>query len=94
MPSHKTASKDKVNCEVLRAIGVEATEEEIAKWRARADIKGLSFRSDGLTTMVYPNKQVYDEKSKDFVPGEKVFVELDREVARKLQEAGAVRVVI
>lgn len=92
MPSQVTASK-KVECEVLRAIGIEATTEEIKKWKQRADIKGLNFSQAGLTTMIYPNKPVKSGDGKSMIPGEPVYVDLDKDTANKLSKAGAVRVI-
>lgn len=96
MPSQETAStKEKnIKCEVLRAIGIEATKEAVEHLERRAKSKGIKFTKEGLTTMIHPNKPVYDKQKKDFIPGEPVFVNLDKETAKKLQAAGAVRVVI
>jgi len=101
MPSPKTASKpeskpeskpDLIECEVMRAIGIDATPETIKAAKARADMKGIRFASKGLTTMIHPNKKVLAEDKKTWIPGEPVFISLEKDVARKLQLSGAVRV--
>jgi len=92
MPSQKTASPKKQRCEVLRAIGIEATQEDINALKKRADTKGLKFVSEGLTTMIFPEKRVLDRDGKTWIEPEPVFIDLDIDVARKLSKAGAVRV--
>lgn len=87
-------NNDLVNCEVLRAIGVPATPADIKHLKQRAERRGLKFTDEGLTTMIQPNKPVYNKETKTYMPGEAVFAKLSRDVARKLNNAGAVRVVI
>lgn len=106
MPSQKTALKTEtkpevealIECEVLRAIGVEATQELIDDMKRRADRRGLKFVKEGLTTMIYPNKPTkeLDHGTRKYVmvPPEPVFIGLPKPVAKKLQDAGAVKVVI
>jgi len=98
MPSQKTASKqvkpELIKCQVMRAIGIDATSATLISAKNRAARKGLSENMDGLTTMVHPNKDVPSEDKKSMVKGEPVYIDLEKEVARKLSEAGAVRVVI
>ncbi len=95
MPSQKTASKEvtkeMVECEVLRGIGIDATAETLKEQRDRAKTKGLRFVEEGLTTMIFPNKDVL-ENGKVVKEADPVFIMLEKEVARKLQKAGAVRV--
>lgn len=96
MPSQETALKPKkeklIKCEVLKAIGVDASIADIKKLERRAETKGLKFVKDGLTTTIYPAKPFYDKQKKDFIPGDPVFVELSKEAADKLSRAGAVRI--
>lgn len=92
MPSQKTA--EYVSCEVKKAIGVEATKETIERLKMRAKAKGINFKQEGLTTMIYPAKKVPSEDGKEMVDGEPVIADLPKDVARKLQKAGAVSVVI
>lgn len=98
MPSQKTASKEKkedkeelIKCQVLRAIGLDATPKLIEEAKARSDRKGLNFISEGFTLMVHPNKDVPSEDGKSMIPGEPVFVDLPESAARKLDAAGAVK---
>ncbi len=105
MPSQKTASKPEakaepklMTCEVLKAIGIEATKETIEGLKRRADSKGLKFVKEGLTTTIYPAKPVAEIDKRTgktvMVPGEPVYIDLPLEDARKLQAANAVRAVI
>lgn len=93
MPSQKTASKEekKIKVQVLRGIGVPADKETIAKYKMRAERKGIAFTEEGLTTMVYPSKPVFDKKQNKYVPGEDVFIDLDIDIAKKLDKAGAIK---
>lgn len=102
MPSQKTASKEKtevkpaqmVKVEVLQAIGLPATKEDIKQAKMRSDRKGIAFTDEGFTTMIYPNKPKQSADKKTMIPGDPVFVEVDIDIARKWQNAGVVRVVI
>lgn len=99
MPSQQTAKIEPkketlIQCEVLRAIGIDATQETIEAAKNRADTKGLRFSPEGLTTMIYPSKKVIGEDGKTWVPGEPVYIDLPKDVAKKLQSVNAVRVVI
>lgn len=71
-----------VEVEVLRAVGLPADTATIEKAKQRAELRGLTFKADGLTMMAYPGK---DKPN---------FIKIDKDIARKLNQAGAVRVVI
>ncbi len=101
MPSQSTASKEAkpepkkeklYKCQVLKAIGVEADAETVKYMSERAKRKGLAFTEKGLTTMIHPNKDVFDKDLKDYVPGEPVYVMLDKKTAEKLQSNNAVKI--
>jgi len=88
------AKEGMVRCEVLRGIGMPVTEEDKKHLELRAERRGLKFVEEGLTTMIYPRKSVFDEAKKAWIPGKPVFIDLETDVARKLNSVGAVRVVI
>ena len=105
MPSQKTALKTdakpveekpkapkKIKCQVLKAIGVDADAETVKYLEERARRKGLAFTDKGLTTMIHPNKKVYDKQLKEWVPGEPVYVELDVKTAQRLADNNAVKI--
>jgi len=94
MPSHQTAKKETVKVQVLAAIGVDATPELIEEQRLRAKRKGIQFQGEGLTMTIYPNKRVRTEDGKHWIEPEPVYVELEHKAAKKLSEAGKVRVAL
>lgn len=98
MPSEKKAAlkpkKELIKCEVLKAVGIDATEETLKEARDRANSKGLRFTGKGLTTMIYPNKPKLSSDGKKWLEPEPVFIEVEKDIARRWQNAGAVKVVI
>lgn len=68
----------KIECEVIKAIGMEVSTEE----KTEKDHNGRLMYPDG-TKMVFPSKS-----------GDPTTVKLTRDAAKKLQDAGAVRVAI
>ena len=63
-----------------------------AKERARR--KDIKFDPSGLTTMVFPNQPTSEDNGKTIIEPEPVYVEMEKETAKKLQKAGAVRVAL
>lgn len=95
MPSLKTASKkETIKCEVIRAIGVLATDDTLSQAKNRATARKRKLNTEGLTTTIYPAKKVLSEDGKRMIDGEPVYVELPVESARAHQKSGAVRAVI
>jgi len=89
----KPAKKPKMfKCEVLRGIGIDADEATLKEAELRCKRRNIPFIKEGLTSMVYPNKPTSKDNGKTIIEPEPVFVDLPREVARKLQKVGAVRV--
>lgn len=74
---------DLIECEVMRAIGVDMTREEKESYRLTLRNGKENMSMDGLTKMVYP--------SKTDTP---TIVMLSKSVAKKLQKAGAVQVAL
>jgi hypothetical protein len=93
MPSQQTA-KRMIKCEVLRGIGMPPDKKTLKTAEERARRKDIKFDPSGLTTMVYPNKDTYEDNGKTVIEAEPVFVELDEATAKKLQKVNAVRVAI
>lgn len=83
MPSLKTALKENkpeemIKVVVLRTIGIDASPEMIARLKTRAKEQKIPFSSAGLTEMVTKGNEV----------------EIPKSAAKKLSEAGAVRISI
>jgi len=78
-----TKKVELIECEVMRAIGVDMTDEEKEDYRLTLRGGKEDLPMDGLTKMIYP--------SKTDTPNT---VQLPKAVARKLQKAGAVQVVL
>lgn len=94
MPSQTTAKSEKIKCEVLKAIGVDADEATLKIGKERARRKDIKFDPSGLTTMLYPEKDHYTDNGKTLIKAKPVYAYLDKEVAKKLQTAKAVQIVI
>lgn len=95
MPSQeKTAKTEMIKCQVLRGIGVPPDEKTLKVAKERARRKKIEFNPDGLTTMVFPEKDKYEDNGKTLIKAKPVFIELEKSVAKKLSEAGAVRVAL
>jgi len=82
---NKAAAKkpELIECEVMRAIGVEMSKKEKEDYRATLKNGKELLSLDGLTKMVYPSKT-----------DKPAIIGLEKSAAKKLQQAGAVRVVI
>lgn len=89
--NNQNKQPEMIKCEVLRGIGTPPDESTLEVAKERAKRKNIKFDPSGLTTMVYPEKDRYEENGKTLVKAKPVFVELEVSVAKKLQQAGAVR---
>jgi len=86
--------QEKIKVEVLRGVGMPPDENTLKVAKERARRKDIKFDPSGLTTMVFPNPTIYEDNGKTVIEPEPVFVEMDKDAAKKLQKAGAVRVAI
>lgn len=80
----KTARKPElIECEVMRAIGVDMSDKEKDSYRETLRNGKELMSMDGLTKMIYPSRTNKPNT-----------VMLEKKIAKKLQNAGAVRVLL
>lgn len=71
--------KDMVQVIAIKAVGVEMSDKERLEFKTKREARGRDGNTEGLTKMVYP--------------GDKPFY-IPREVAKKLQKAKAIEIVL